>query len=100
MDRIRLYEEWLGESIFLTWSMVIPSDFKKFEEAYKELHPGNRTLYDKKKDETVGYRMGEKELHWKYDHDSYKMSHSERERDVLGLINFKKTVAQGHPWSK
>lgn len=100
MKHLKLFEQFVNEGIFLTVSQMLPSDFEKFVEAYKELHPDNLVDYRDKNDITTGYRKGSTEAHWKYDHDTYKLQHSEKNRDVLGLINFKKMVAKNHPWSK
>jgi len=101
MKHIKLYENFVSESgIFNTYNTMVPSEFKQFVEAYKELNKDNRVVYDKKEDVTWGFRKGNKDGHWKYDHDTYKIQHSEKDSDVLGLINFKKMVAKNHPWSK
>jgi hypothetical protein len=100
MKHLKLFEQFILEGIFLTYNQVIPSDFKKFSDSYVELHPDNQITYDKKSDMTWGTRKGDKEAHWKYDHDTYQLNHSEKDRDVLGLINSKKSVSKDHPWSK
>jgi len=73
---------------------MTPYEYNKFVESYKELHPDNMVSYDKKQDMTYGFRKGSKEAHWKYDHDTFKLQHSEKDRDVLGLIHGKKFVAK------
>lgn len=90
----------LNEDIFRTYNKVVGYEFDKFKEAYLELHRDNEVVYDKKDDVSYGLRKGEGEAHWKYFHDDFKLYHSERDKDVLGLINFKKMVAKNHPWSK
>ena len=84
----------------MTYNEVIGYEFKVFMKAYLELHKDNEVYYDKKDDYTYGYRKGEREAHWKYDHDSFELHHSLKDKEVLGLINFKKMVAKNHPWSK
>jgi hypothetical protein len=98
MKPVKLYEQFVSEGIFRTYNEMGPYEFNKFVEAYKELHPDNQVVYDKKEDETWGFRKGEKD--WRYDHDSYRIQHSERDRDVLGLIHGKALVSKNHPWSK
>jgi hypothetical protein len=100
MKPVKLYEQFVSEGIFRTYNEMGPYEFNKFVEAYKELHPDNQVVYDKKEDETWGFRKGEKDGHWRYDHDSYRIQHSERDRDVLGLIHGKALVSKNHPWSK
>lgn len=101
MKHVKLFEEFVTEGIFLNYTQIVGShDFDKFVEAYKELHDDNQVVYDKKRDETWGLRKGQKEGHWKYDHDSYRLQSDLQDKDVLGLINFKKMVAKNHPWSK
>lgn len=90
----------LNEDIFRTYNEIVGYEFDKFKKAYLELHKDNEVIYDKKDDISYGLRKSEKEPHWKYFHDDFKLYHSEKDRDVLGLINFKKMVLKGHPWSK
>jgi hypothetical protein len=90
----------LNEDIFRTYNEIVGYEFNKFKEAYLELHKDNEVIYDKKDDVSYGLRKSEKEPHWKYFHGDFKLYHSEKDRDVLGLINFKKMVSKGHPWSK
>ena len=99
-DYIVESSEHINEDIFRTYNEVVGYEFDKFKEAYLELHKDNEVIYDKKDDVSYGLRKSEKEPHWKYFHDDFKLYHSERDRDVLGLINFKKMVAKNHPWSK
>ena len=100
MKHIKLYEQFVSEGIFMTQNEVVGYEFDKFKESYKELHPDNVIIYDKKDDVTYGHRKGSKESHWRYNHDDYRLHHDLKDRDVLGLINFKKMVAKNHPWSK
>jgi hypothetical protein len=97
---VKLFEEFVAEGIFLTYNQMSPYEYNKFVEAYKELHKDNHVVHDKKNDMTYGFRKGSTEAHWKYDHDTYKIQHSEKDRDVLGLIHGKKMVSKDHPWSK
>jgi hypothetical protein len=99
MKHVKLYEQFISEGIFMTYNQMTPYEYNKFVESYKELHPDNMVAYDKKQDMTYGFRKGSKEAHWKYDHDTFKLQHSEKDRDVLGLIHGKKFVAKNHPWS-
>ena len=84
----------LNEDIFRTYNKVVGYEFNKFKEAYLELHKDNEVIYDKKDDVSYGLRRSEKEPYWKYFHDNFKLYHSERDRDVLGLINFKKMASK------
>jgi len=93
-------ESSVNEDIFRTYNEVVGYEFNNFKEAYLELHKDNKVIYDKKDDVSYGIRKGEKEPHWKYFHDDYTLHHSEKDRDVLGLIHGKKMVSKGHPWSK
>ena len=93
-------ESQVNEDIFRTYNEVVGYEFNNFKEAYLELHKDNEVIYDKKDDVSYGIRKGEKEPHWKYFHDDYTLHHSEKDRDVLGLIHGKKMVSKGHPWSK
>jgi hypothetical protein len=93
-------ESQVNEGIFRTYNEVVGYEFNNFKEAYLELHKDNEVVYDKKDDVSYGIRKGEKEPHWKYFHDDYTLHHSEKDRDVLGLIHGKKMVSKGHPWSK
>lgn len=94
------YHELDEAEIFRTYNEVVGYEFNNFKEAYLELHKDNEVVYDKKNDISYGIRKGEKEPHWKYFHDDYTLHHSEKDRDVLGLIHGKKMVAKNHPWSK
>lgn len=95
-----MFEQFITEGMFLTYDEITPGDFDRFVEAYKELHAGNEVVYDKTNNMTWGMRKGSKQAHWKYDHNSYRLLHSEKNREVLGLVNFKKAVSKGHTWSK
>ena len=101
MKHIKLFEEFVNEGIFLNYTKIIGEhDFNKFAEAYKELHKDNRVVYDKKNDESWGFRKGEKTGHWRYDHDNFKLQSDLQDSLTLGLINGKKIVSKDHPWSK
>jgi hypothetical protein len=99
MDHLKLFEQFVSEGIFLTYNELEPYYFKKFVDSYKELHPNNEVIYDQRNDMTWGIRKGSKEAHWKFDHNLSRLLHSEKNKDVLGLINFKKLIAKNHPWS-
>lgn len=86
--------------VFRTYNEIVGHEFKSFTEAYLKLNKDNKVIYDKKEDVSYGVRKGEKEPHWKYFHDSFKVYHSEKDKDVLGLINFFNMVKKNHPWSK
>ena len=100
MKHIKLYEKFINEEIYLTYSEIVGYQFDKFLESYLKLNKDNKTVYDKKEDFTYGFRKGSKTAHWKYDHDNFELHHSEKEFHVLGLINFYKQASKGHPWSK
>lgn len=100
MKHVKLFEQYISEGIFNTYTELLPYDYDKFVTSFKELHKDNIVTYDKKEDVSYGHRKGSKQSFWKYFHDEYNLYHSEKERDVLGLINFKNMVAKGHPWSK
>lgn len=100
MKHIKLFEQYIAEGIFNTYTEIVGYEFKQFEDAFKELHKDNTVTYDKKEDVSYGHRKGSKHSFWKFFHDEDRLYHSEKERDVLGLINFKNMVAKNHPWSK
>ena len=100
MKHIKLFEQFISEGLFNTWTEILPYDFKKIQDAFKKLDKNNRVVYDDKEDVTYGFKKGSNEALWKYYHDDYKFNHSEKERDVLGLINFYDQVKRNHPWSK
>jgi hypothetical protein len=100
MKHIKLYEEYLIESIFNTYNEVIGYEFNKFKDSYKSLHKDNIVIYDKKEDVTYGYRKGSKISHWRYNHEDYRLHHDLKDKQVLGLINFKKMISKNHEWSK
>jgi len=101
MKYVKLFEQFVNEAgIFNTYNIIVGYELDKFMDAYKELHKDNQITYDKKDDVSYGYRKGSKEAHWKYDHDTGKMLHSEKDSDVLGLIHNKKMIKNNHPWSK
>lgn len=100
MKHIKLYEEFVTESIFNTYNTIVGYEFKNFVDAYEALHDDNTVTYDKKDDVSYGHRKGSTESHWKYFHDDGRLYHSERDRDVLGLIHNAKMISKNHPWSK
>ena len=100
MKPVRLYEEFINEGMFRTYNEIVGYELDKFKESYLDLHPNNVITYDKADDVTYGYRKGSSEAHWRLNHSDDRLHHDLKDRDVLGLINFKKMVAKNHPWSK
>jgi hypothetical protein len=101
MKHVKLFEQFITESgIFNTWTELIGSDLRTFMSSYEKLHKDNQIIKDKKNEFIYGVRKGQKEAHWKYDEAEGQLHHSEKERDVLGLINFYNMVNKNHPWSK
>lgn len=101
MKRVKLFESFINEAgIFRTYNELVGYEYKKFVDAFKKLHPDNIVTYDKKNDVDYGRRKGSTEALWKYFHDEGKIHHSEKDRDVLGLINAFNMVKRNHPWSK
>jgi hypothetical protein len=86
------------EDIFLDYNEIVGYEFKKFKESYLKLHKDNTIIEDG--DILYGVRKGSNEPHWKYFEEDGKLMHSEKNRDVLGLINFFNQVKRNHPWSK
>ena len=86
------------EDIFLDYDEIVGYEFKKFKESYLKLHKDNTIIEDG--DILYGVRKGSNEPHWKYFEEDGKLMHSEKNRDVLGLINFFNQVKRNHPWSK
>ena len=84
--------------IFLDYDEIVGYEFKKFKESYLKLHKDNTIIEDG--DILYGIRKGSNEPHWKYFEEDGKLMHSEKNRDVLGLINFFNQVKRNHPWSK
>ena len=99
MKKVRLYEQFINEELFRTYNELIGYEYKKFEQAFKDLHKDNTVVYDKKEDVSYGIRKGSKQAFWKYFHDDGRVYHSEKDRDVLGLINAFSMVKRNHPWS-
>jgi hypothetical protein len=100
MKHIKVFEQFVNEDVFRTYNELVGYEYKEFEKAFKELHRNNTIVYDKKEDVSYGIRKGSKEAFWKYFHDEYRIYHSEKDRDVLGLINAFNMVKKNHPWSK
>lgn len=100
MSIIPTFENFINESLFRTWSNMNPIEFDKFKDAYLNLHSDNKTTFNKKENVSYGMRKNDQQLHWKYFHDDFKLYHSEKERSVIGLINFKDQVTKNHVWSK
>jgi len=85
-------------NIFLDYDEIVGYEFKKFKESYLKLHKDNTIIEDG--DILYGIRKGSNDPHWKYFEEDGKLMHSEKNRDVLGLINFFNQVKRNHPWSK
>lgn len=100
MKPVRLFEQFVYENIFTDYDELVGYEFQEFMKSYLSLHPNNETYYDSREDYTYGYRKGQKEAHWKYDHEDFRLYHDIKNKQVLNLINFKKNVAKGHPWAK
>mgnify|MGYP003637716314 CR=1 FL=1 len=100
MKHIKLFEEFLAEGMFNTFSEVVGYEYDTIAAAFKKLHKDNVISYDKKQDAYLGHRKGAGDAFWKYFKDSSEFHHSEKERDVLGLINAFDMVKKNHPWSK
>lgn len=88
------------EEMFLTYNEIIGYEFDKFIESYRKLHKDNDIVRDKKNGVTYGFRKGSKIAHWKYFEDSGQLHHSEKDREVLGLIHGFRFNSKNHPWSK
>ena len=99
MKKVRLYEQFISEELFRTYSKLIGYEYAKFQKAFKALHRNNVVVYDEKEDVSYGIRKGSKEALWKYFHHEGRVYHSEKDRDVLGLLNAFNTVKKDHPWS-
>ena len=99
MKHVKLFEQFITEGIFNTYNQIVGYEYKKFEQAFKDLHKDNVITYDKKEDVSYGLRKGSKEAFWKYFHYEGRIYHSEKDKDVLGLINFFNQVKKNHPWS-
>jgi len=102
MKKVRLYEDFVAEStgIFNTYSELVGYEYREFVKGFERLHKDNIVTYDKKDDVDYGHRKGSTVALWKYFHDEGRLYHSEKERDVLGLINAFNMVKRNHPWSK
>lgn len=100
MKKVRLFEEFINEGIFHTYNELVGVDYKQFKAAFEKLNDKNIVIIDKKNDVEYGTRKGQTEAFWKYDADLGRLYHSEKDRDVLGLINFYNMVKKNHPWSK
>lgn len=101
MKHIRPLDEFITEgSVFNTHNELIGYEYREFVDAFKKLHKDNVVTYDKKNDVEYGHRKGSGESFWKYFKDEGLVYHSEKDRDVLGLINALDMVKRNHPWSK
>ena len=98
MKHVKLFEQFITEGIFNTYNELVGYEYKEFENAFKKLNKDNVITYDKKEDVSYGLRKGSKEAFWKYFHDEGRIYHSEKDQDVLGLINFFNQVKRNHPW--
>lgn len=104
MRHLKHIQDFINEnvkgSLFNTHSEVVGYEYGKFVDAFKKLHSDNVVTYDKKEDAYYGHRKGSTYAFWKYFKDESELHHSEKERDVLGLINAFNMVKRNHPWSK
>lgn len=104
MRHLKHIQDFINEnvkgSLFNTHSEVVGYEYGKFVDAFKKLHNDNVVIYDKKEDAYYGHRKGSTDAFWKYFKDESELHHSEKERDVLGLINAFNMVKRNHPWSK
>lgn len=102
MKQVKLFEQFINEAkgIFNTYSEVVGYEFNELVDAFKKLDKNNVVTYDKKEDVYYGHKKGSKTALWKYFKDESELHHSEKERDVLGLINAFDMVKRNHPWSK
>ena len=73
-----------------------PAYLSKFIKSYKKLNSKN--LVKKKGDYTYGFRKGEREAHWKFDNDDYKLQYDIAKVKALGLINNFNRFKKDHPW--
>ena len=98
MKKVRLYEAFINEGVFRTYSELVGYEYNEFLDGFKKLSKDNVVTYDKKEDATYGHKKGSTDALWKYFEDEGRLYHSERERDVLGLINAFSMVKRNHPW--
>ncbi len=73
-----------------------PAYLSKFIKSYKKLNSKN--VVKKKGDYTYGFRKGEREAHWKFDNDDYKLQYDIAKVKALGLINNFNRFKKDHPW--
>ena len=73
-----------------------PAYMDKFIKSYKKLN--NKNVVKKKGDYTYGFRKGEREAHWKFDNDDYKLHYDIAKVKALGLINNFNRFKKDHPW--
>ena len=73
-----------------------PAYMDKFIKSYKKLNSKN--VVKKKGDYTYGFRKGEREAHWKFDNDDYKLQYDIAKVKALGLINNFNRFKKDHPW--
>lgn len=99
MKKVKLFEAFVNEAgIFRTYNELVGYEYKEFVDAFKKLSKDNVVTYDKKEDVTYGHKKGSTEALWKYFEDEGRIYHSEKDRDVLGLINAFSMVKRNHPW--
>ena len=99
MKKVKLFEAFVNEAgIFRTYNELVGYEYKEFVDAFKKLSKDNVVTYDKKEDVTYGHKKGSTESLWKYFEDEGRIYHSEKDRDVLGLINAFNMVKRNHPW--
>jgi len=98
MKPVKLFEDFINEDVFRTYNELVGYEYKEFVDAFKKLHKDNVVTYDKKEDAFYGHRKGSTNPFWKYFEDEGKIYHSEKDRDVLGLINAFNMVKRNHPW--
>jgi len=90
----------INEDVFRTYNELVGYEYNEFVDAFKKLHKDNVVTYDNKEDAFYGHRKGSNDSFWKYFEDEGRIYHSEKDRDVLGLINAFNMVKRNHPWSK
>lgn len=100
MKKVKLFESFVSESVFRTYNELVGYEYTEFVDAFKKLHKNNVVITDKENGVQFGVRRGSTEALWKYFEDQGRVYHSEKDRDVLGLINAFNMVKRNHPWSK
>ena len=82
--------------MFTDYYELNPAYLSKFIKSYKKLNSKN--VVKKKGDHTYGFRKGEREAHWKFDNDDYKLQYDIAKVKALGLINNFNSAKKDHPW--